>query len=272
MKKNSTVIILMMLALCLLSCKNNRLEDHLDTSVLVHQKNETTKHWSYEGESSPEHWAEIEKNSDCDGKKQSPVNIIDVDSRYVSEKNLNLKIDYNSKTIINDIINNGHTVQFDFELGDSILHNNEVFNLKQIHFHEPSEHTIDGIRFPIEIHLVHINKTGEFTVLSILGKEGKEHLNFEFLEFFLPLENGKTKTIGKPFDLNSIFPSNTKDYYNYRGSLTTPPCTETVNWIVFKQPIILSLSQVLKLKNNMPLNNYRNEQPLNNREVFKNFK
>ena len=120
--------------------------------------------------------------------------------------------------------------------------------------------------------MVHTNEKNEFTVLSILGKEGKENDPIEFLEFSLPVKNGETKTIGKSFDLKSIFPSNTKDYYSYRGSLTTPPCTETVNWTVFKQPIILSLNQVLKLKNNMPLNNYRNEQPLNNRKVFKNFK
>ena len=122
MNKNSTVIILMMLALCLLSCKNNRSEDHLDTSVQVHQKNETTEHWSYEGETSPEHWAEIEKNSDCDGEKQSPVNIIDVETKFAQADSLNLNIDYSAETIIHDVMNNGHSIQFDFELGDSILY------------------------------------------------------------------------------------------------------------------------------------------------------
>ena len=271
MQIKSTLVILTASIFSLIACKNNKTKVH-NNSMDKNHKVETAKHWSYEGETSPEHWVEIEKNSNCAGKKQSPINIIDIDSKYVSKGSLNLKIYYNTQTIIHDVINNGHSVQFDFELGDSILIRNEVFNLKQIHFHEPSEHTVDGIRYPIEIHLVHTNKTGEYTVLSILGKEGKEHVDFEFLEFFLPIKNGETKTIGKPFDLKLIFPSNINEYYSYEGSLTTPPCSETVNWIVFKQPIILSLNQVLKLKHNMPLNNYRNEQPLNDREVIKTFK
>lgn len=271
MKKMRTFIISTVLVLSFISCKNKETKIHHNNSIAEHSKDETTKHWSYEGETSPEHWTEIEKNTNCDGKRQSPINIIDIDSKHVSKDSLNLKISYNTQTIIHDIINNGHTVQFDFELGDSIWYKNEVFNLKQLHFHESSEHTVDGIRYPIEIHLVHTNKTGKFTVLSILGKEGKEHANFEFLEFFLPIKNGETKTIGKPFDLKLIFPSNINEYYSYEGSLTTPPCSETVNWIVFKQPIVLSLNQVLKLKKNMPLNNYRNEQLINNRVVFKTF-
>jgi len=271
MKTNQSLIILIILVFSVISCKNKKSEATLNSGMMAHHKDETTKHWSYQGESSPEHWAEIEKQSDCAGINQSPINIIEVDSWYAPKDSLNLKIDYNSQTLIHDVINNGHTVQFDFELGDMIRYKNEVYDLKQIHFHESSEHTIDGIRFPIEIHLVHVNTTGVYTVLSILGKEGKEHIPFEFLEFFLPIKNGATKTIGKPFDLNSIFPENTEEYYSYDGSFTTPPCSETVNWIVFKQPIILSLNQVLKLKDNMPLNNYRNEQPLNNRKVIKTF-
>ncbi len=272
MKKKYTFIILIVFVFSLISCKNN--EPKVPEKNFIakqHKADDAVKHWSYEGETSPEHWAEIEKHSNCAGKKQSPINIIDIDSKYVSKDSLNLKVYCYTQTIIHDVVNNGHSVQFDFELGDSIIVKNETFHLKQIHFHEPSEHTIDGIRYPIEIHLVHANKKGEYTVLGILGKEGKEHEDFEFLEMFLPVKNGETKAIDKPFDLKTIFPANIDDYYSYKGSLTTPPCSETVDWVVFKNPIVLSVNQVLKLKKNMPLNNYRNEQPINDREVIKTF-
>ncbi|WP_299550456.1 carbonic anhydrase family protein [Seonamhaeicola sp.] len=222
-------------------------------------------HWSYSGETSPVHWAEIEKNSDCNGNHQSPINIIhnDVDSVRI---NNDLKILYTPSTLLSKVENNGHSIQFDFEPGDSINYKGKTFYLKQIHFHEPSEHRINGMIYPIEMHLVHVSKRGEITVLGVLGEEGKESQLFEFFESFLPLENGAVKDIHQKIDLSGLFLED-KHYYSYGGSLTTPPCSENVNWIVFKEPIILSVEEVLKLKNNMPLNNYRNEQALNGRIV-----
>ena len=87
------------------------------------------------------------------------------------------------------------------------------------------------------------------------------------MESFLPLKKGEEREINKAFDLSRIFPEN-KTYYSYGGSLTTPPCSETVQWVIFKNPIVISLEEVLKLKDNMPLENYRNEQPINNRLVY----
>lgn len=244
------------------SCKQIHKTEHT-------AETQDTRHWSYSGETSPEHWVEVEKNSNCDGKYQSPINIINKDADSVSSENL-LKIYYSPKTSISKVENNGHSIQFDFEAGDSIDYKNDMYYLKQIHFHEPSEHKINGIIYPIEIHLVHVNKTGQISVLGILGEEGDESQLFEFFESFLPIENGSEKEIHQNIDLSSLF-LNANNYYSYSGSLTTPPCTEGVNWIVFKKPIILSVEEVLKLKNNMPINNYRNEQPLNNRLVKLNY-
>ncbi len=230
---------------------------------------ENEHHWSYSGETAPEHWIEVEKNSDCDGKHQSPINIINKDADSVASKG-DLKILYTPATLISEVENNGHSIQFDFEAGDSINYKNETYHLKQIHFHEPSEHKINGIIYPIEMHLVHVSKAGKITVLGILGEEGNESQLFEFFESFLPLESGVTKDIHHNIDLSDLFLED-KNYYSYGGSLTTPPCTEGVNWIVFKEPIILSVEEVLKLKNNMPINNYRNEQPINERLVKLNY-
>jgi carbonic anhydrase len=223
-------------------------------------------HWSYEGETSPEHWADLEKNSDCSGQRQSPINIIDIHAVEDEDQKSSIDFFYSPKTILNKVRNNGHSIQFDFELGDSIVNNGVNFNLIQIHFHEPSEHTINGVRYPIEIHLVHQSKQKNYTVLSVLGIEGEQSETMENMESFLPLQIGQEKEIERAFDLSRIFPEN-KTYYSYGGSLTTPPCTENVEWVVFKEPIAVSLEEVLKLKDNMPLENYRNEQPLNDRLV-----
>ena len=100
---------------------------------------------------------------------------------------------------------------------------------------------------------------------------GNCDLSFDFLESFLPVQEGETKIIDKSFNLNDLLPVNNRSFYHYHGSLTTPPCSEDVNWILFKKPVILSVEQVKLLKELMPLNNYRNEQPLNDRVVWKNF-
>jgi carbonic anhydrase len=224
-------------------------------------------HWSYEGETSPEYWAELEKNSDCSGQRQSPVNIIDIHTVEDLDQKSLINLHYSAETILNKVRNNGHSIQFDFDKGDSITYNEINYDLIQIHFHEPSEHTINGVRYPIEIHLVHQSQEKNYTVLGIFGVEGEHSQTIDKMESFLPLPTGQEKEIEKSFDLSSLFPEN-KSYYSYGGSLTTPPCTENVQWVIFKEPHVISLEGVLKLKENMPLENYRDEQPLNDRLVY----
>lgn len=233
---------------------------------IQHENHEEQAHWSYSGETSPEHWVEIERNSECGGMHQSPINIIEIDAVPTDNPD-NLKVFYSPETFLHDVTNNGHSIQFDFDTGDSIQYNETIFFLRQIHFHVPAEHYINGVKYPIEIHLVHMSNKNELAVCGILGMEGKESQLFEFFKSFLPIANGEVKEISKVIDLTNLDLEN-KDYYSYSGSLTTPPCTENVNWIVFKEPLILSQKEVLALKNNMPINNYRNEQELNDRIVY----
>ena len=122
------------------------------------------------------------------------------------------------------------------------------------------------MRYPIEIHLVHQKEDGATLVLAIMALEGKDNLPFTFLESFLPVQIGETKNLGMAFDIASILPGN-KTYFFYEGSFTTPPCSEGVHWIILQTPITISLEQVLVLQKLMPLNNYRNQQPLNGRVV-----
>ncbi|GGE32115.1 carbonic anhydrase [Psychroflexus planctonicus] len=220
--------------------------------------------WSYEGETGPSHWSELEENSFCNGNFQSPVNIV----KYKRDKRLKpIDFHYSKETILHDVVNNGHTIQYDFEPGDYVVFEEESFQLKQFHFHEPAEHTIDGVRYPMAIHLVHQNETGAFLVMEILVKEGKSSKPFDFLESFLPIANGETKLVNQAFDMNLNLPKN-KGYFTYVGSLTTPPCTEGVRWIIFKESITVSLEQVELLKYLMPIQNFRNEQPIHGRVIL----
>jgi carbonic anhydrase len=247
----------------LVSCKdttearNKEMEEDLAHNEAIH--------WTYTGENGPEHWDELEKSSQCGGERQSPVNIVDIQTEADSAL-LPLDLHYYGQVRIHEVISNGHSIQYNFEKGDYISLWDIRYDLKQIHFHEAAEHTLNGVRYPLEMHMVHVNADNEIAVFAIMAMEGEPSEPFNFLEKYLPLEIGETKVIDEYFDLNLNLPAS-RDYYTYKGSLTTPPCTEGVTWIVFKEPITVSLQQVKELQRLMPLNNYRGEQPLNGRIV-----
>lgn len=264
MKINNRIVAIVLFSIALVSCKTKS-KSNEEVLKATHIANHHKKHWSYTGETSPKHWVEIEKESECGGKFQSPINIVSVDA-ITDNKLTPLDIHYKKNTKIHDVKNNGHSIQYNFDEGDYVNYKGAKYELKQFHFHESSEHTIDGIRYPLEIHMVHVNTKGEYLVFSVMAKEGVKSAPFVFLENYLPLKKGEMKIIDKTFDLNLNFPKN-KGYYNYEGSLTTPPCTQGVIWFVFKEPITLSLKQVNELRELMPTNSFRNEQPLNGREV-----
>lgn len=281
--KLTTIFTIVTLASLTFACKNNKNDKKKEQDVLVVDEvivdtkgdaieteemipiHQEKKHWSYQGETGPEHWVEFEKDSDCGGKYQSPINIVSTNA-MVDTTLQPLDIHYSSATKIHEVVNNGHSIQYNFESGNYLNYKDEKYELKQIHFHEAAEHTINGIRYPMVIHMVHVNIKNQYAVLAVMVKEGKSSAPFNFLESYLPIEKGTTKTVNTSFDLNKNLPKD-KGYYNYVGSLTTPPCTEGVNWFIYKKPITISLKQVKELQKIMPLNNYRNEQPLNGRKV-----
>ncbi len=226
------------------------------------------EHWSYAGEKGPEHWAELEEGSACDGVRQSPVNIIRTDTDPDSSRNWPLVLRYPPETHIHDVVNNGHSIMYEFDRGDEIEFSGQTYDLLQLHFHEPSEHTINGIRYPIEMHLVHYNADlEEYVVLAVMGYEGSASDSYGFLEQYLPLAPGEKKPIDRAFNLRNAVPADLAPRYHYQGSLTTPPCSENVNWVVFEKPFMLSHEQVVELQRLMPLNNYRGAQPLGERVV-----
>ncbi len=224
--------------------------------------------WGYSGESSPEHWPELEKGSACGGNLQSPINIIAVNSLEQPSGLSPSDFHHDEETVIESLVNNGHSIQYNFKAHDNYMEfKGKRFDLVQFHFHSPSEHTLNGIRYPLVMHWVHLSADNDYAVVAQFFQEGAPSETFAFLESFLPLAPGEQKEINQSYSLSRDLPKSF-DHYYYKGSLTTPPCTEGVNWFVFKEPATLSEMQVKTLSGLMPEDNYRGEQDLNEREVL----
>ena len=238
------------------------------------QNTNTSHHWEYTGEAGPEHWSELESCDDCAGQRQSPINIIDietVDGNIISGID---EVKNEDHTTIKSISNNGHTIQYNF-IGDLnvIKYKNEDYKMKQFHFHSPSEHTINGVRYPLEIHIVHHSeKSDSYIVYAILVQQGEQDPIFTFLEKHLPIVEGETKEINKSFDFSlttqEFFGTDSVGIYSYEGSLTTPPCTQKVTWVVVRDASTASAEQIKILQDLMPKNNYRETQAINSRKVY----
>ncbi|MGR3310783.1 MAG: carbonic anhydrase [Candidatus Brocadiales bacterium] len=221
-------------------------------------------HWGYEGEAGPEAWGELSPDfALCsNGMNQSPIDI-----SGAAKKNLtDIVFDYRLTTL--DILNNGHTIQVNYDKGSSIvIDGTGRYKLKQFHFHAPSEHTVNGKHFAMEMHLVHQSDDGELAVVGVLIEDGIYNWSFIPVWDNLPAGSGEEHHLNNVMvNVKDLLPGN-RLYYRYDGSLTTPPCTEGVKWFVLTTPIKLSESQVASFKA-IVHNNNRPVQPLNNREVL----
>jgi carbonic anhydrase len=228
-------------------------------------------HWSYEGESGPANWATLStKWTPCDeGHSQSPIDIhetvqADLPGVRANFKPAALKIIHHAH--IADAINNGHTIQVNYTEGDVLSIGDEQFQLLQYHFHSPSEHTVYGKQYPMEMHLVHKSSDGKLAVVGVFIEEGRHHAAFDPIWSNLPKSQGiENHFENVTVDVNSLLPASTSSY-RYNGSLTTPPCSEGVKWIVMATPIQLSPQQIAAFQNIIKGNN-RPVQPLYGRTV-----
>jgi carbonic anhydrase len=203
--------------------------------------------------------------SQCGGTKQSPIDI--PCKCHTTAKNNDILINYKNTESV--IVNNGHTIQIDYNEGGSIEYENKTYSLKQFHFHLPSEHTIEETRHDMEMHLVH-KKGNELLVLAVFIDISKKCEQSNSISFFnelfkgLPSKNCSTNNKYK-FNIFDILPDNLS-HYLYNGSLTTPPCSEIVKWVVLEQPIYISKSSYCNFFN-IYNNNSRPLQPLNDRTI-----
>jgi len=219
-------------------------------------------HWGYTGHNSPDQWGNLsEKYRECSaGLNQSPVNI----THSIHGNLPPLSPSYTSDS--NYIVDNGHTVQVNMADGGTVEIDGILFELKQFHFHAPSENHIEGKAFPLEGHFVNLDKDGKIAVLAIMFEEGEE--NKELAKFWnnMPTKAGEIRTLKLPQIANALLPKN-KHYYRFSGSLTTPPCTEGVRWFVFKETLSISKEQVAKFHEIIRGDNNRPIQPLDARII-----
>jgi carbonic anhydrase len=218
-------------------------------------------HWSYEGMDGPANWSNINVDwGKCStGKRQSPIDIRDgmkVDLE-------NITFDYHPSSF--NEINNGHTILVTVGGGNFITVGNQTFELQQFHFHRPSEERINGKGTEMVIHLVHKSAEGRLAVVAVLLERGNQHELIQTIWNNLPLEKHEVVAPSIVIDLKEALPQR-REYYTYMGSLSEPPCTEGVLWLVMKQPMQASPAQMALFSRLYPMN-ARPVQPANGRII-----
>ncbi len=220
------------------------------------------KHWSYTGADGPDKWGSLSPEySTCkSGTGQSPVNI----SKTIGANVGDIEFNYNEAPL--KMLNNGHTIQVNYSPGSSITVNGRTYNLLQFHFHSPSEDTVKGKHYDMQAHFVHKSDDGQLAVVGVFLKKGKNNSFVQTLWNEMPHEVNHEVEGHSQINGMALLPSN-GSYYHFTGSLTTPPCSESVQWFVLKTPVEVSAEQVEKFVSAVG-HNARPTQPVNDRAVI----
>lgn len=259
MKKIICAAVILLLAGFVFGCKPTEKPAEKPVQEVKHEI-----HWGYQGEGAPENWGKLKPEfALCGtGMSQSPI---DMAKTYKTKLDA---IDFSYKETPLKILNNGHAVQVNYEPGSSVMIDGQQYELLQFHFHAPSEHTVNGAFYDMEMHLVHKNDKGELAVVGVFLKKGKANKIIQVLWDNLPSEVNKENVVNDILvNASGLLPKD-KKYYHYYGSLTTPPCSEGVNWSVLKAPIEVSEEQIQKFQALMGFANNRPVLPVNKRFVL----
>ena len=217
--------------------------------------------WSYTGANDSAHWGDLSKDfAVCKtGKQQSPVDFTSV--KAVKGK----QVVYRYDTSDYKVENNGHTLQATPQgKPQTVMINGKPYVFKQFHFHIPSEHTFKGKHLPMEAHFVHQAEDGTLAVVATVFKPGKNNPALTAL-VAKKLKTGESMQL-KGLDIQTLLPEDTKSFH-LKGSLTTPPCSENVTWVVFETPVQAGEAQMKAMRAIIGSANNRPVQPLNGREV-----
>lgn len=221
--------------------------------------------WGYVGAESSEHWGELSQDYRlCStGVGQSPVDL----KASVKAELDNLDFSYQPSPL--KILHNGHTVQVNYAPGSTLKLDGQTYDLLQLHFHAPSEHTVEQQSYAMEMHLVHQHpQTKQFAVVGVFIKTGAAHQGLTPIWEHMPSQAAPEVAISDiSINASHLLPPEMTHFYRYHGSLTTPPCSEVVNWIVLGQPIEASQQQIDRFIAAVG-DNARPVQPLNQRRLF----
>jgi carbonic anhydrase len=225
--------------------------------------------WSYEGETGPAHWGALSEDFVAcqNGQLQAPI---DIQSTMVGKAANKLKTFYRPSA--GDIVNNGHTIQVNLKDGGYAQLAGSRYNILQFHLHTPSEETVNGVRYPMNAHLVHVKQPSssydaappKLAVIGLFFKEGQENAVLKPVLDAMPTKPGSVSLVSQ-VDLTDLLPASLA-FYSYAGSLTTPACTEGVDFYILKVPVELSPAQLQQFKQIFPMN-ARPIQRLNGRQV-----
>jgi len=257
-------------AVLLVACRSTSAESPAPATT-AGSVNARPAEWGYQGALGPSKWSELAPAyTACSAsKQQSPVDL----SQTSSENGVPWTLNYKPSALkiahhehVTDILDNGHTIQVTVDEGSSLVTGQGTYQLKQFHFHTPSEHTVGGKPFPMEAHFVHQSSAGGFAVVSVLFNEGEANQNLATLIANFPQKKGDSHFLPEVrLDLRTHLPASNAAYY-YSGSFTTPPCTENVEWLVFQTPLTASAAQLEAFAGRLNHNN-RPVQPMNERSV-----
>ena len=231
-------------------------------------------HWGYEADNGPDAWGSMDSEwiLCAEGLEQSPIDLANAAELQLPVVEIHTPSDQlvevlNQEGVI-DALDNGHTIQINTKGAEKVSVGEKSYALVQFHFHAPSEHTVDGKHFPMEMHFVHQAVNGALAVVGLLIKEGAENPSIAPLWAQLAEAPGTETTIQIPPDFNDyLFSGDATGIYHYDGSLTTPPCSEDVKWYVRKTPTQLSKAQIAAFTEVYDSIN-RPVQVLNNRTVY----
>ena len=230
----------------------------------VSASHDSDAQWSYEGENGPQAWGKLKPAFIvcATGKRQSPINI---------EESMTLQgpaepLQFNYTASSGTVVNNGHTIQVDMSGDNTLTVRGSVYKLVQFHFHTPSEEQVNFRRSAMVAHLEHRNNEGQLAIGAVLLDPGVTNTMIDKVWTYMPLDlSDRVRMPAGLIDMNELLPKDQR-YYQFIGSMTTPPCTEGVLWMVMKQPTQLSAAQIRLFQQLFP-NNARPVQPTNGRAV-----
>jgi carbonic anhydrase len=219
-------------------------------------------HWSYAGPGGPAEWSALSPEYEACGlgRHQSPIDIHGAKPADLPA----IRFDYHAVPL--QVVDNGHTIQVSYAHGSTIDIGGARYELVQFHFHKPSEEKVEGRSHAMVAHLVHRNAEGALAVVAVLLDGGGANATIETIWKHLPAEKEKQVVVAHArIDATALLPAD-RGYYTFEGSLTTPPCSENVRWIVLKTPLRIANAEIEAFGKIYPMN-ARPVQPINGREI-----